>query len=75
MLAAALDGLGVGYLLDHEVAPHVDAGRLVRILDDWTPPFPGFHLYYPSRRQMRPILRAFIDCVRQSQDKAGTPSR
>lgn len=75
MLAAALDGLGVGYLLDHEVAPHVDAGRLVRILDDWTPPFPGFHLYYPSRRQMRPILRAFIDCVRQSQDNAGAPSR
>ncbi len=64
MLAAALDGLGVGYLLDHEVAPHVENGRLVRLLADWTPPFPGFHLYYPSRRQMRPVLTAFLDAVR-----------
>lgn len=67
MLAAALDGLGIGYLLDHEVAPHVEAGRLVRLLADWTPPFPGFHLYHPSRRQMRPILRAFIDRLRRGE--------
>lgn len=64
MLAAALDGLGVGYLLDHEVAPHVGNGRLVRLLADWTPPFPGFHLYYSSRRQMRPVLTAFLGAVR-----------
>lgn len=64
MLDAALDGLGVGYLLDHEVAPHVASGRLVRLLPEWTPPFPGFHLYYSSRRQMRPLLNAFIDAVR-----------
>ena len=64
MLDAALDGLGVGYLLDHEVAPHVASGRLVRLLPEWTPPFPGFHLYYSSRRQMRPLLGAFIDAVR-----------
>ena len=64
MLDAALDGLGIGYLLDHEVAPHLEAGRLVRLLADWTPPFPGFHLYYPSRRQMRPVLSAFIAAVR-----------
>ncbi|WP_416356283.1 LysR family transcriptional regulator [Aureimonas phyllosphaerae] len=74
MLAAALDGLGVGYLLDHEVAPHVEAGRLVRLLADWTPPFPGFHLYYPSRRQMRPILRAFIDRLRQGRQDGSAPS-
>ncbi len=65
MLEAALDGLGVGYLLDHEVASYIDDGRLIRLLDDWTPPFPGFHLYYSSRRQMRPVLAAFIQAVRR----------
>ena len=64
MLQAALDGLGVGYLLDYEVAPHVDDGRLIRLLTEWTPPFPGFHLYCSSRRQMRPVLAAFLETVR-----------
>lgn len=64
MLEAALDGMGVGYLLDHEVAPHVAEGRLVHLLAEWTPPFPGFHLYYSSRRQMRPVLAAFIEALR-----------
>lgn len=64
MLDAALDDLGVGYLLDHEVAPHIAAGRLVHLLPEWTPSFPGFHLYYSSRRQTRPVFRAFIDAVR-----------
>lgn len=64
MLGAALDGLGVAYLLDHEAAPHVGGGRLVRLLADWTPPFPGFHVYYSSRRQMRPVLAAFLDALR-----------
>ncbi|MBE7212844.1 MAG: LysR family transcriptional regulator [Gluconacetobacter diazotrophicus] len=65
MLEAALDGLGIGYLLDHEVAPFVAAGRLVRLLDDWLPCFPGFHLYYPSRRQMRPVLAALVEALRR----------
>jgi len=64
MLEAVLDGLGVGYLLSHEVAPYVQDGRLVRLLSEWTPSFPGFHLYYSSRRQMRPVLAAFIHAVR-----------
>ncbi len=64
MLGAALDGLGVAYLLDHEAAPHVASGRLVRLLADWTPPFPGFHVYHSSRRQMRPVLAAFLDTLR-----------
>lgn len=64
MLDAVLDGLGVGYLLDHEVASHVASGRLVRLLPEWTPPFPGFHLYYSSRRQMRPVLGAVIEALR-----------
>ena len=64
MLGAALDGLGVAYLLDHEVAPHVANGQLVRLLTGWTPPFPGFHVYYSSRRQRRPVLTAFLDALR-----------
>ena len=64
MLEAVLDGLGVGYLLSHEVAPYVKDGRLVRLLSEWTPSFPGFHLYYSSRKQMRPVLAAFIQAVR-----------
>lgn len=63
MLRAVLDGVGIGYLFDYHVAEHITAGRLVSMLDDWTPPFPGFHLYYPSRRQMPPPLRAFVDFV------------
>ena len=63
MLQAALDGLGVAYLLAHEVAPHLEAGRLLQRLPEWTPPFPGFHLYYSSRRQMRPVLAAFIASI------------
>ena len=74
MLQAALDGLGVGYLLDHEVASLVEAGRLVRLLSDWTPPFPGFHLYYPSRRQMRPVLAAFIEMIR-GRKRSSVPER
>ncbi len=66
MLDAALSGLGVGYLLDHETAPFIKDGRLIRLLSDWTPPFPGFYLYYSSTRQMRPVLSAFIKAVRRS---------
>ena len=66
MLAAALDNLGVAYLLDHEIASYVEKGTLVRLLADWTPSFPGFHLYYSSKRQMRPILAAFVDAVGRS---------
>ena len=64
MLQAALDGLGVAYLLEHEVQTHLDGGRLARRLDNWTPPFPGFHIYYSSRRQMRPVMAAFLGLVR-----------
>ncbi|WP_027165597.1 LysR family transcriptional regulator [Mesorhizobium sp. WSM3224] len=64
MLEAVLDGVGIGYLLSHEVAPYLENGRLVRLLSEWTPSFPGFHLYYSSRQQMRPVLAAFIEAVR-----------
>jgi DNA-binding transcriptional LysR family regulator len=67
MLEAALDGLAVGYVLDHEVEPYLATGQLVQLLPEWTPPFPGFHLYYTSRNQIRPVLAAFIDAIRESR--------
>jgi DNA-binding transcriptional LysR family regulator len=61
---AALAGLGIGYVLEDRVREHIRNGPLVRLLADWCPPFPGFHLYYPGRRQLSPALAAFIDAVR-----------
>ncbi|WP_427146939.1 LysR substrate-binding domain-containing protein [Rhizobium leguminosarum] len=52
------------------MTPYLESGKLVRLLVDWTPPFPGFHLYYPSRRQMRPVLSAFLTTVRQHRSGA-----
>ena len=61
MLAAAEQGLGLAYVLDMEARERVEAGRLLRLLADWTPPFSGFYLYHPSARQMPKQLRAFMD--------------
>ena len=64
MVGAALDGVGIAFVLEHLVADHIASGRLVRVLEDWCPWFPGLYLYYPSRRQMPSPLRAFIDFTR-----------
>ncbi len=61
----ALAGLGVTCLLEGLVGDDVAAGRLERVLEDWMPAFPGHHLHHPSRRQMRPALRALIDHLRR----------
>ncbi len=61
---AALDGLGLAYQFDRQVAHHVAAGRLSTVLEDWCPERPGFSLYYPSRRQIPPALRALIDMLK-----------
>ena len=45
-------------------SPHLDAGDLVRVLADWTPPFPGYHLYYPSRRQQSPAFALLVEALR-----------
>ncbi|WFR95431.1 LysR family transcriptional regulator [Rhizobium tumorigenes] len=60
-LLAALNGAGLAYLFNIRVEDEVAGGRLVRVLEDWCQPYPGPFLYYPSRRQLRPALRAFID--------------
>jgi DNA-binding transcriptional LysR family regulator len=66
MIEAVLGGAGLGYFFEVRVAHHLAAGRLERVMEDWCEPYPGPYLYYPSRRQMRPALRAFIDFFRWS---------
>ncbi|MDA8453242.1 LysR family transcriptional regulator [Acidovorax sp. GBBC 3334] len=64
MIGAALAGTGVGYLLREQVAEHLASGKLVELLPKWSMRYEGTFLYYPSRRQMRPALRAVIDMLR-----------
>lgn len=61
MVDAALDGLGLAYTFDLAVEAHIKAGRLVRVLQDSCPVYPGFYIYYPGRRQLPLKLRRFID--------------
>jgi DNA-binding transcriptional LysR family regulator len=61
---AAVDGVGLCYLPRDYLQARIDSGELVPVLEEWCPPFPGYHLYYPSRRQQSPALAAFIAAVR-----------
>jgi DNA-binding transcriptional LysR family regulator len=62
-LQAAIDGLGIAFPTEQLSAAPVAAGQLVRLLEAWSAPFPGFYLCFPARRQMAPPLRAFIDTM------------
>jgi DNA-binding transcriptional LysR family regulator len=64
VIRAAIDGVGLAYMLEEDAAPHLANGGLVRLLEDWCQPFPGFFLYYPSRRQQPAALSALIDSFR-----------
>jgi DNA-binding transcriptional LysR family regulator len=64
LVLAALDGLGIAFLPEDEFAPHIQEGRIVRVLQDWCPPFSGYHLYYPSRRQHSPAFSLVVDALR-----------
>jgi DNA-binding transcriptional LysR family regulator len=64
LLHAASEGVGLAYTLEEHVARHLASGALVRVLEDWCPPFAGYFLYYPSRRQQPPALSALIDTLR-----------
>jgi len=64
MLNAALAALGLAYVPQDLAQPHLDTGLLTRVLEDWCPPFPGYHLYYPSRRQGSPAFALLVDALR-----------
>ena len=64
MAAAVRAGAGLGYMMEQEVADEIADGRLIQVLDGWCVPFPGLHLYHPSRRQSPQALRALIAALR-----------
>jgi len=64
LIRAAIDGVGLAFVSDERVAPQLASGELLRVLDDWCQPFPGFFLYYPSRRQQPAALAALINVLR-----------
>lgn len=66
MLRGALDGIGIGYVIEPYVTPYINDGRLIPMLEDWSSHFSGWYIYYPSRRQMHAPLKLFIDFVRST---------
>jgi DNA-binding transcriptional LysR family regulator len=62
---AARAGMGLAFMSEWYVAEDLAAGRLLQVLDDWTPPFPGMRLYYPGHRHVPAALRAFIELIRE----------
>jgi DNA-binding transcriptional LysR family regulator len=64
IIEAAENGLGLACLPDDTVGTAVAAERLVKVLDNWCPPFPGYHLYYPSRRQSSPAFNLLVEALR-----------
>ncbi len=64
ILQAALDGGGLAYIPQELAQPHVDAGRLNWVLEEWFPTFPGLHLFYASRRQSSRALALVVDALR-----------
>jgi len=61
---AALAGAGIAFLPEEEFAPHIEEGRLIRVLEAWCAPFPGYYLYYPSRKQPSPAFSLVLDALR-----------
>ncbi len=69
IIRAALSGLGLAYMMESTVRPLLANKQLVRVLDAYCPPFPGYFLYYPSRSNIAPKLQALVDFLRRR--KAG----
>lgn len=70
-IRAVLDGVGLAYLLYDYIGQHVEEGRLVPLLEDWSPPLSGFYLYYSSRRQIGTPLQAFIEFLGEEARRRG----
>jgi DNA-binding transcriptional LysR family regulator len=63
-LDAALEGYGLTFVMENRVMPEIEQGRLVRVLEDWCDPFPGYHLFYPSRRQHSQAFSILLEALR-----------
>jgi DNA-binding transcriptional LysR family regulator len=68
LVEAALAGMGLACTLEGNITQALAQGRLVRVLEDWCPPSPGFYLYYPSGRLLSAAFRAFIDFMRSGEN-------
>ena len=75
ILKAATDGFGLAFVLEDQAAPLIADGRLVRVLADWCPPFPGYHLYYPSRRQLTPAFALLVESLRYRGSRSASQAR
>jgi DNA-binding transcriptional LysR family regulator len=64
VLRAAIEGFGLACVLEEQAAHLIAEGRLLRVLADWCPPFSGYHLYYPSRRQLSPAFAVLVEALR-----------
>jgi DNA-binding transcriptional LysR family regulator len=69
LIDAALHGVGLAMVMEDMVAPFIADGRLVRVLEDWSPPFSGYHLYYPNRRHPSPAFAALLEELRANSDQ------
>ena len=69
---AALAGLGIAFLPEEEFKTHIEDGRLVRVHEQWCKPFPGYYLYYPSRKQPSPAFSLVVDALRVSRKREPT---
>lgn len=67
VVEAALAGYGLGYVPESLVRRHIDEDRLVSVLEDWSPPFPGYYLYYPHRRQASPAFGVVVEALRHKE--------
>jgi len=72
---AILKGTGIGYIFEQDILPDIEAGRVIRVLEDWTPPYPGLCLYYPGRRNLSAGVRAFLELAREVSRWAAGESR
>jgi DNA-binding transcriptional LysR family regulator len=69
IVRAALAGCGLAFVLEEHVSDYVADGRLMRVLADWCPPFSGYHLYYPTRRQLTPAFALLVDALKYRGSK------
>ena len=65
LIRAAIDAVGLTFLMEEQAASYLSTGQLVRVLEDWCEPFAGYFLYFPSRRQQPTALMALIDTPRE----------
>lgn len=74
VLEGAIDGLGLAFVPQELTAPYIASGQLIEVLADWCPPYDGFYLYYPSRKQNSPAFSAFVNFMRYRESKSSQPS-